>query len=357
MKLVLALLAIAGPAAFADETPVAAASAATMPAPPPAAEAKAPSDGVKVDIGNAKLNLLLQMWYADDSTSTSAKNNFRARRAETKLSGNLNPDARWFLMFDPAKSLKTGAVVATNDNKVLQDLGLAYVPAAGFEITAGQFKIPTTAEGLDSSGDLPLPERSIVARTYGDKRQLGVQGSYKEKAWKLTAMYSNSGNANTDDTTTAKDINVRLDVTPFTGFSLGGWVGAGDFSFGDNGRWGLNLRWKGDRELARFELAHADTTTGTTKVKTDGYVTEVGYSVLSSLQPVLRFERYFPNSMSDASAQATTLGANYFLAKNNQKLQAAYSWTNHVAGGVGSYVADMGIEKGRAIVVTFQMAI
>ena len=154
--------------------------------PPPAAppEAKpvidvkpAPSApeaaGVKVDVGSAKLNLLLQPWFVADSTSTAAKNNFRARRTEVKLSGNLNPDSRWFVMFDPAKSLKTGAVASSNDNKILQDLGAVYQPLSGFEVTGGQFKIPTTAEGLDPSGDLPLPERSLMGRTYGDKRQLG----------------------------------------------------------------------------------------------------------------------------------------------------------------------------------------
>ncbi len=325
-------------------------------------EAKAPevkpeAPSPKIDIGQAKLNLLLQAWYLDDSTSTAAKNNFRARRAEVKLSGSLNPEARYFLMIDPAKSLKTGPIVSTNDNKVLQDLGLAYQLNDGWEIIAGQFKIPTLAEGLDSSGDLPLPERSLLARTFGDKRQLGVQTSYKEKIWKLTAMYSNGGASNTDAPTTAKDINVRADITPITGFSLGGWVGATAFSFGDNGKWGTNVRWKGEDEFARFELAHSDETAAGIKAKSDGYAAEVGYSVLAQLQPVFRFERFFPNSLSTDSAKAATLGLNYFLSKNNQKLQLAYLWTDHLKGANGSYVADMGIGTGRILVLCFQMAI
>ena len=73
-------------------------------------EPKADSSVLKIETGSAKLNLLLQTWYIDDSTATAAKNTFRARRAEIKMSGNLNADSRWFVMIDPAKSLKAGPV-------------------------------------------------------------------------------------------------------------------------------------------------------------------------------------------------------------------------------------------------------
>ena len=189
----------------------------------------------------------------------------------------------------------------------LQDFGGTIQPLPGFELTAGQMKIPTIAESLDPSSDLPLPERSILARTYGDKRQLGLQASYKEVKWKITSMYSNGGSANTDDTTTAKDVFVRVEFNPFSGLSFGGWVGANDFIFSDNGKWGLNFRWKGESEMARFELAHSDDTVSGAKKKSDGYVAEVGYSVMSQLQPVLRFERFFSDSSNTDGAKAITL--------------------------------------------------
>ena len=344
MKIIFSALFFCGIAAAAEVSPI--------------PEVKAPeANFVKIETGQAKLNLLLQAWFSADSTATTAKNNFRARRAEIKFSGNLNPDARWFLMVDPAKSLKTGAIASTNDNKVLQDLGLAFAPSSTVELLAGQMKIPTTSESFDSSGDLPLPERSLLGRNLGDKRQLGFQTIYKEGKWKLTGMVSNGGNTNADDTTNEKDGYVRADFTPVPGLATGAWVGATDFKFGENGKWGLNLRWKGEKEMARFEVGNSDETSAGVKTKSKGYVAEVGYYVLPQLQPVLRFESFTPDTSNDKKAKATTLGLGYFLAKNNQKVQAAFSWMNNMKGSNGSYANDLTIGNGRMFVLAFQMAI
>jgi hypothetical protein len=325
----------------------------------PAATSNEPaaSSYLKIDAGQAKLNLLLQMWDVNDSIAVGAKNNFRARRAEIKLSGNLRSDARWFVMIDPAKSLRTGAIASTNDNKILQDLGIAYQPIAGLELTAGQFKIPTTAEGLDSSGDLPLPERSLVGRTFGDKRQLGFQAAYQAGLAKITAMVSNTGSANVDDTTTRKDFNFRLEVSPISGLGLGSWVGATDMKFGDNGKWGVNARWKGAREQIRFEYGNGRETTAGVKVRSNGYMAEAAYAILPELQPVVRYERFQPTVASSLKAQASTIGLNYLFQKNNHKIQAGYTAMQRIRGSNGSYSADTTAGKGKLFIVSFQMAI
>jgi hypothetical protein len=119
-----------------------------------------------VGTGKAKFDLLLQAWTLNDTTSTGPKLNFRMRRAEIKFSGSVADDSRWFVMIDPTKSLRistTGTLTSTNDNKVLQDLGVAFSITPELEIIAGQFKIPTTAEGLESSGELlMLPETTAI---------------------------------------------------------------------------------------------------------------------------------------------------------------------------------------------------
>lgn len=356
--LIVSLFFLAAPA-FAETPPAAPVAAVDAKVEPVAVPAKPEPASLKIDVGQAKLNVLLQTWYISDSTATTlGRNNFRARRAEIKLGGTLSPEAKWLVMIDPAKSLRTGPVAATNDNKVLQDLVLSYSLWNSLELTTGQFKTPTVAEALESSGDLTLPERSMIARALGDKRQLGFQAAYKEAKWKLTAMLSNGGSANTDDPNNAKDLNVRADFFPFEGFSLGGWAGATDGEFGKNGKWGFNLRWKGESEFARFEQASSDTTNVTgVKTKSNGYVAEVGYSVLKNLQPVLRFERYYPDSASTDNGKATTFGLNYYLSKNNQKLQLSHAWMERVKGTSGSYVTDLGMGAGRLLLLSFQMAI
>ena len=54
--------------------------------------------------------------------------------------------------------------------------------------------------------------------------------------------------------------------------------------------------------------------------------------MLKTLQPVVRFERFYPVSSGSDNGKVTTLGVNWFLSKNNQKLQLAHLWTEKVKG-------------------------
>lgn len=312
---------------------------------------------VKVKSQNVRLNLLMQTWGLTDSSATTAKNNFRIRRTEVKLSGELNDDTRWFLMMDPSKTLKDGSINGDNDNKILQDLGLAYRFTESTEVSAGQFKIPTVAEGLDSSSELILPERSLVARQYGDKRQTGVQVAFKQSAWKVNAMLSNGGNPNTNDTSSPKDIALRSEFTPYTGLNFGGFVAANDFRFGSNGKWGLNLRWKGDREMVRFEIASSNDTPTTGPVNSKGYLVDVGYFVIPKLQPVFRFEQYMPNTGKSDVSQGVHMGLNYWIDSSSHRLQLAYSVLSKMKGSNGSYTSDLTSRNASLVILTYQMAI
>lgn len=311
------------------------------------------------------VSVLLQPWFVYDSTAaSSAHNTFRVRRAELGLKGSLEGGSRWFLMVDPSKSLKQGAVDTTNDNKILQDLGVAVKPGERWELVAGQMKAPTMAEGLDSSSSLLLPERSMITRNLGDKRQLGVLASVKDTGphdkWKLSAMISNGGNPNTDDSTNGKDYYLRADMRPGPGLQFGGWVGVPDLSYknaGDNGRWGVNIRWAGEAGTLRFEHGQYNKTTDGTRKGTHGQVFEAAFYINPKLLPVLRAERFWPDSSKSTRAQAFTLGMNYLLNGHKQKLQGAFSLTKNVSGVGGSLSPDTGTGTGRVFVLCFQAAI
>lgn len=332
----------------------ASASASVFAADAPLAE----TPSFSVGAGKAKLNLLLQSWMLSDSTATAAKSNFRIRRTELKLSGSASETVRWFIMIDPSKSLKSGAVSSSNDNKVLQDLGVGVQLGGGFELVAGQAKILTTAEALDSSGSLPLPERSMMGRTYGDKRQVGLQIFYKKDAWKAGLMLSNGGNANADDASTAKDMSLRVDYEPWKGLAFGGFVAAADFRFADYGRYGMNARWKGAAESLRFELVQAEDSSTGTKISSSGYSAETGYEFAKWLQPVVRYEKLSLDSNSDLSSRAFTFGINSPL-DSGARVQAAYSILYNTSGSNGSYsgVATGTEGPGRLFIVNLQVSI
>ncbi|MGE0614610.1 MAG: porin [Bacteriovoracia bacterium] len=356
IKMSMALLVYSGAARAAEPAPAATPSPTAT-----SVSAAAPASPAFVEVGKGKMkfNGLLQSWFYSDSTTPAVSNNFRIRRAELKLSGAITESTRWTVMIDPAKSLSSGPVSSTNDNKVLQDLNLGFLLSDEVELVIGQMKILTVQESLDSSSELTLPERSLISRTLGDQRQMGLQVFYKPKPWRFGWMLSNGGRPNTEDTNTAKDVSFRADVTFLDKLNVGGFLAAKDFRFGQDARYGANVRWNGDAEMIRFEFSAADDTTNDVKVSSYGYAGEAGYTVSGLMQPVFRYERYTPNADGGLSGTALWFGVNCFLSKHNVKLQLAYAhlYDMTTSSGTPRMATTALAEPGRLIILTAQMAI
>lgn len=258
-------------------------------------------------------------------------------------------------MIDPSKSLKEGAVTATNDNKILQDAGLSYQIVEGVEFTVGQFKAPTTAEGLLSSADLLLPERSIVSRTFGDKREIGAMLVLKKDDWfKFSLMGSNGGNPNTSDVNTRKDVHARLDVKPFEHLSLGTFASYSDSKDTIAFRNGVNFSVR----LGNFFLNGEGVTgmlakVGTIeKVKTNGFYVDLGYDFAKRIKPVLRYE-YF--KLADVISTMYSAGLSYSLPAAKAKVQLSYTYLNNATTDQGSPKMKDG-ENGNLVIANFQVA-
>jgi hypothetical protein len=306
---------------------------------------------VMAGAGKVKFGAVLQTWGVNDTTAPAAKFNFRMRRAEIKFSGSVVEDTRWFFMADPAKNLSS---VAGRDAKILQDIGVAFEVTPTMEITMGQFKMPTTPEALDSSGELFFPERSMLARTWGDRREPGAMLTYKEGSVKAFMAAMNGQGTNVDDTNGPKDLHLRLETSAISPLQLGAFTTASDFSYARKARWGLNARFSTDLFLARFDVVRAQDT----GVRSMGYVGDLGYSFSTPLQAMARYE-LLDNGVF--KGKVATFGLNYYFAKHGSKVQAAYSFLTDVrgtdaAGSYGSYVMNQGA-KGSLIILAFQAAI
>jgi len=309
---------------------------------------------ISVGQGSAKVGALLQFWAVNDSTAESYQ--YRIRRAEFKLSGSVIEQTRYFLMIDPAKALRTGAISATNDNKVLQDLGVGFTLFDGLELVVGQFKTPTTPEGLESSSELLLPERSYVARVFGDRREPGVMLTFKKEIFKASVMSSNGRGTNVDDSTESneKDLHGRFEVAATDNLAVGAFTSAGDSGYHNRGRWGLNLRGTFGPLLLRLDGVRARDA----DIWSTGYVGDVAYTLNERLQAVVRYD-----SLDNGTfvATGTSCGLNYFVAKHNAKIQAAYVLLSNMdgssgVGSTGSYVPGNGTD-GSVFVMNFQMAL
>ncbi len=157
--------------------------------------------------------------------SRFAENNFAVKRAEIYFGGTVTDTITWNAMFDPNNSNTTSA-----PNNVLQDLIITWAPVKGFNLKAGQFKMPTTYEAtLVSAREILFFERNQLNRVFGDKRDRGLWASYgygdaKSFAGKLNLAISNgttedgSGGKNNENTLTGagnaqKDWTFRFEST------------------------------------------------------------------------------------------------------------------------------------------------
>jgi hypothetical protein len=302
-------------------------------------------ENLTINTGKAKMGALLQGWAVNDTTiqGNNANSNFRMRRAEFRLSGSVRQDTRFFLMMDAAKNLS-----ATGDNKVLQDFGVGFTPVEHFEIVIGQFKIPTLAEGFNSSAELLLPERSYVGRNYADRRESGVMLDYNLNPIRVRVMASNgqarpadplnptpvSGSAgtNVDDTDSSKDFHGRVDFAINENFKLGVFGSNSVSTLGHSTRYGGDLEFLMDRWLARLGGVGADEL----DVDKNGMALDVAYRINDPLQAVVRYENYQRTTAVKGSASAYTVGLNYYLEGNNLKLQLAHTFMNNMSSTSGT---------------------
>jgi len=298
-----------------------------------------------------KMNALLQAWTLEDTSAVVGPHaNFRLRRAELRFSGSPVVNTRYFLMLDPAKSINT---TAGADGKILQDLGVGFTVVEGLEVVAGQFKTLTTADGLESSSSLLLPERSVVGRTYGDRREPGLMLTYSRQDFKVGAMVSNGQGPNADSTADTKDLSVRTDITLAPGVAVGAFGLFGDFEYNKKGRWGVNTRLAPmDSATAGLEFAMGRTN----GVNSYGLVGDVGYNVTTELQPVVRYEVLRTDTIVSTVSQQISLGVNYNLLRNTARIQTAYSYLQNLAGNNGTPRVANG-SFGHLVTLAFQMAI
>ena len=298
--------------------------------------------------------VLLQGWFLiDRADETSAT--FRLRRAELSAKGEIMPKlVSYALMADFAKVLEFGdkqvAVTPADPDgaesvtvkqpvspvSALQDFLITFQSEYA-DVTVGQYKIPVSYEGsVNSSSKLLFAERAPVARTYGDRRDLGLKLSKSFKYFGYTAGFWNGAGQNNLDTNTGKELGLRFEVYPIDGLLIGGvaygTVGQRDQSTRD--RFEGDLRFERDAFLFQAEYINAKDVTNGAKVKGQGFSALIAYGLFDqTLQPVVRVGYLDPNTDTDlqpASATAADelfhvdLGLNYYLQKNEAKVLINY---------------------------------
>lgn len=345
------------------------------PVPPPAPLVVAPAPETKpVDAplpvklsagkqGFLQLGLLMQGWFVVDTTSSQPNptSTFRLRRAEIAAKGEILPKRVGYkVMFDPAKVREftttkitdgTGATVNVQQPSsrvsVLQDFEITALSKYA-DISIGQFKIPVSWEGYNSSAKIIMPERAIVSSTFGDIRDVGVKVTKTMKKWGYYVGVFNGLGANNLDNNNQKDVALRLEAYPVKGMTI---AGVTYNSIGYRHRTGTKDRWEADFRYetgalllqaeyirARDCAAATGCINGAEPVDAQGYYAAVAYTIDDkqlggSLQPVLRVGYLDPDTSKNLAPMMPSekdelyhydIGLNYYLQGHEMKLQASY---------------------------------
>jgi hypothetical protein len=344
----------APPPPDATPPPVVAPAPVAAPAPAPApAPAEAPPK--KLTVGTAGVfqpGALLQGWFlldhADATTST-----FRLRRAEISAKGEILPgQVSYQIMMDLAKVLEfqsSTVAVSPSDpaqtvsvkqpvspTSALQDVYITYTHKY-VEASVGQFKIPVSWEGYNSSSKLLFPERSLVARAFGDKRDLGIRLTKTFAKFMYSAGIFNGTGLNNLDTNNGKDVGLRLEYYPVKGLTLAGvtYDSIGNRSdAGAKDRFEGDVRYERDGLLLQSEFIRARDRGKTAVTTAQGFYGAVAYTLPNKLQPMLRVGYFDPDvktNVDPATAAGSDevtqidVGVNYLARSNEMKIQAVYS--------------------------------
>lgn len=310
-----------------------------------------PAQNVESGFGKIKFDGLLQGWYA--AGNGGFHDTFRLRRMELKFSGEVTPEIKWTVMFDPARALSANNTFTTiNGTKVLADTNVN--PSSGLlqdafitldyirnvHIDIGQYKVPLSLEGLQSSATLETVERTMFiadrARggSYGDVRDFGVmiRGPIGKRVDYQVGLFNGSGENQDDvDKNDQKAVIGRLVVRPpfIRGLQVGGsgvWSGNGvrpDRPRRDR-LGGEVLYVRGPFKFKSEVMSGKDA-----DFHRLGYYTHFGYRIRPKVEAVFRFDAFDPDTRRETSSANVTErdyigGFNYYINENHLKLQVNY---------------------------------
>jgi hypothetical protein len=348
---------------------------------PPAEPAEKPASPDKVVVskdGFFQPSLTLQAWAVAEHLGTARtdenawQSSFRIRRAEMKAKGELIPKTVGYaVMIDPARlldfksssadvkdamgnsvgsvgvlqppgALGGSTILSGGSSSILQDVEVSFLSDYA-DVSIGQFKIPVSYEGFNSASKLLFPERSLVARRFGDRRDIGLKITKKFEYFSYYVGVFNGEGQNNLDTNDQKDLALRLEAYPIKGLTL---AVVGYTSVGDRDLVNTKDRIEGDIKfeksgfLLQAEAIRGWDVVGTpaahSKIEGQGFYVTAGYTLFDKLQPIVRIGSVDPEvgkdeqgaTAIDARDEITAyeFGLNYYIKQHDAKLQLAGSF-------------------------------
>lgn len=165
--------------------------------------------------------------FPDDTELKNGKSAFLLRRARMKFDGfAYSPKLRYKIELGFSNNDLAGASVYNgNTPQYILDALIKWNFAKGFELWAGQTKLPGNRERLISSGSLEFVDRSLLNSRYNIDRDLGVQVHHTATIGKqfvireIVAVSQGEGRGVTTGNQGGFQYTARLEALPFGDFS------------------------------------------------------------------------------------------------------------------------------------------
>ena len=310
-----------------------------------------PANTVESGLGKVKFTGFVQAWFAAGNAGFA--DTFRIRRSELRFSGEIMPDVKWSVMFDPAKALSVNTTTTTingtpvvrtvsvnQPSRIFQEayIQLTHFKHANFQI--GQFKMPLSQEGLQSTTALDTIERALFMSdrsrggTFGDTRELGamVFGPLGKQFDYQAGVFNGAGETQNDaDTNNEKAFAGRFVFHPtaIKGLQLGtSGLYAPNTAALNPGHQRLGFESVYQRNKLRLKSEFMMGIDG--DIHRRGYYAHVGYRFMPKLEGIFRYDMFDPNTGLESTPACVTeqdyiTGFNYYIKENNFKIQFNYA--------------------------------
>jgi hypothetical protein len=205
--------------------------------------------------------------------------------------------------------------------------------------------MPVSLEGYGSASKLLFPERALVARQYGDKRDLGLKAEKKlgDHFYYLAGVYNGSGLNHLDDDN-EKDITLRLEAYPVSGLTIGavGYTTVGKRDELVRDRLEGDVRYDANDVFVLGEYIHGwdgakipqTTDAEPSRAEGHGVYGALGYTFIKRIQPIVRVGMLDPNlDKPDDRTAHYEFGMNYYLRQQEARISLAASAFDPQADG------------------------
>jgi len=259
---------------------------------------------------------------------------------------------KWTLMIDPAKALSVnktttlinGVAVVTDvspnqSSRILQDAFITLTYLKNVNIDIGQYKIPLSQEGLQSSSALDTVERALFMSDrgrgggLGDIRDFGIQFSGplgKNVNYQIGVFDGTGESQNNSDTNQEKAVIGRFVFRPplVKGLQVGvsgAWSNSNRITNPRRDRFGGELVYTNKKFKFKSEVMGG--------VDGDfhrlGYYTHFGYRITPKIEAIFRIDGFDPDrrretNSSNVSELDYVGGINYYITEHNVKFQFNY---------------------------------